>query len=100
MHAKQSHRLRGVRSSNLTQNFCGVTPRLSRAQHAWQVSGTFRIVAKPLIQEIPVVAGMIVALKAPPEVCDPRCLQNSVSIYRDIVTAEPATLSCPAASMR
>ncbi len=38
---------------------------------AAQVSGTFRIVAKPLIEEIPVVAGMIVALKAPPEVSTP-----------------------------
>ena len=41
---------------------------LSRQPLWTQVSGTFRIVAKPLIEEIPVVAGMIVALKAPPEV--------------------------------
>lgn len=59
-----------------------VTPhpclRLSPSLHGWQVSGTFRIVAKPLIQEIPVVAGMIVALKAPPEVSNQLCSASRI----------------------
>ena len=33
-----------------------------------QISGTFRVMMKPLVDEIPVVAGLIVALKGPPEV--------------------------------
>lgn len=34
-----------------------------------QISGVFRIVMKPLIDDIPVVAGMVVAMKAPPQAC-------------------------------
>lgn len=42
--------------------------RESRVRLRPQISGTFRVVMKPLVDEIPVVAGVIVALKGPPEV--------------------------------
>jgi hypothetical protein len=34
-----------------------------------QMSGVWRIVMKPLIDDVPVVAGMVIAMKAPPQVC-------------------------------
>jgi hypothetical protein len=33
------------------------------------MSGVWRIVMKPLIDDVPVVAGMVIAMKAPPQVC-------------------------------
>lgn len=35
-----------------------------------QMSGVWRIVMKPLIDDVPVVAGMVIAMKAPPQVAD------------------------------
>ena len=32
------------------------------------MSGVWRIIMKPLIDDVPVVAGMVVAMKAPPQV--------------------------------
>lgn len=45
-----------------------VLERLSLSMRGVQMSGVWRIVMKPLIDDVPVVAGMVVAMKAPPQV--------------------------------
>lgn len=63
--------------------YCSKACKIRREPFATpQISGVFRIVMKPLIDDIPVVAGMVVAMKAPPQACF--CFELHVYRFRNL----------------
>ena len=56
------------------------------------MSGVWRIVMKPLIDDVPVVAGMVIAMKAPPQVGSPLTL--CVAAYCSCSAESSASAAC------